>query len=80
MGTRAWGSIAMRRCLHCQRVLERIHPKYVLSERELAAAKFCSMKCFGEAKKGKNRAQFAKLLKQVGRKEQDVGEQAPAEH
>ena len=51
-----------KRCLHCTRVLERTRPKYKLTLRELAGAKFCSLACFGKAKKGKSRAQFRALL------------------
>jgi len=55
-----------KRCIHCQRVLEGTRPKYKLTLRELAEAKFCSMACFGKAKKGKSRAQFRALLEGKG--------------
>jgi hypothetical protein len=53
-----------RRCLQCHRVLERGHPKYTLTEKELERTKFCSAKCFGDAKRGKTRAQFREFLNQ----------------
>jgi hypothetical protein len=53
-----------RRCLQCHRVLEREHPRYTLTKNELERGKFCSLKCFGDAKRGKTRAQFREFLNQ----------------
>ena len=54
-----------KRCIYCGALL--VLNKSYPTTKALAKTKFCSHKCFGDAKRGKTRAQFAQFLTRPAR-------------